>query len=151
MTLKKRGKHWYGDDHADIRMELSRYSDLNGYPIDDFADVRCKCGNDEFYFRSDEDEGVAIRHCTKCGLEHLMGHSADFAKKAETWQHECHCGGNVFQITAGIHRYRNQDDSLSNDVRWLYLGCRCSKCGLVGCYADWKNEYNGYETLLAMM
>ncbi len=52
----------------------------------------------------------------------------------------------------GEHWYGdNQDDSLSADVRWLYLDCRCVKCSLVGCYADWKNEYNGYEQLLAMM
>lgn len=52
-------------------------------------------------------------------------------------------------IPGEIHRYRNEDESLSDDVRWLYLGCR--SCGLVGCYADWKNEFNGYEKLLAMM
>ncbi len=151
MTLKRRGKHWYGDGHADIRVDLFRYSDLNGYPIDDFADVRCECGHDEFHLFTDEEAGVAVRRCTKCRVEHMMGDSAEFAEDAEIGQHQCLCEGYVFQISAGIHRYRNQDDSLSNDVRWLYIGCRCPSCGLVGCYADWKNEFNGYDKLLAML
>jgi hypothetical protein len=81
----------------------------------------------------------------------MMGDSADYADDAEVGQHTCVCEGEVFQITAGVHRYRDEDDSLSPDVRWLYLGCRCVECGLVDCFADWKNEYNGYEQLLAMM
>ncbi len=151
MTLKQRGGYWYGDDLADLREELARYSDLNGYPIDNFTDAQCKCGNDSFYFLTDEDEGVAVRRCSTCDGEHMMGDSADYADDAEVGQHTCVCEGEIFQITAGVHRYRNQDDSLSLDVRWLYLGCRCVECGLVGCFADWKNEYNGYEQLLAMI
>lgn len=151
MTLEKRGKYWFGDNHEDIRTELFRYSHLNGYPIDDFADVRCQCGHDEFYFFTDDDEGVAFRQCAKCNQEHFMGDSAEFAEDAETGQHDCLCEGNIFQITAGVHRYRNQDDSRPNDVRWLYLGCRCIQCGIVGCFADWKNQFNSYEALLAMM
>jgi hypothetical protein len=33
-------------------------------------------------------------------------------------------------------------------VRWFYLGCRCVACGVLGCYGDWKNEFNGYQQLL---
>ena len=151
MALKKRGEYWYGEGHADIRAELAQYSEQNGYPIDDFADLRCRCGSDEFYLLTDEMQGVAIRRCDKCSDEHFIGDSADFAEEAEVAQRECVCAEGVFQITAGLHRYRNEDDSLSNDVRWLYLGCRCPSCGVVGCYADWKNEYNGYQELLARM
>lgn len=151
MSLTKRGKYWYGDDHTDIRSELARYSGLNGYPIDDFVDIQCNCGNAGFRFLTDDAAGVAIRRCGKCMIEHLMGDSADFVDEAEVSRHECLCGQDLFQISVGVHRYRNQDASLSNDVRWLYLGCRCPSCGLVGCYADWKNEYLDYRELLTMM
>jgi hypothetical protein len=143
MGLKKRGKYWYGEDVADLRTELARYAARNEYPIDNFSDVRCTCGSDTFYFLTDEAAGVAVRICETCDHEHLMGDSADFADEADVAQHVCVCGEDVFQLVAGVHRYRNQDDSLSDDVRWLY--------GLVGCYADWKDEYNGYEQLLAAM
>jgi hypothetical protein len=36
----------------------------------------------------------------------------------------------------------------SKDVRWFYLGCECAKCNDSGVYADWKNEYIGFEELL---
>ncbi|WP_193378329.1 hypothetical protein [Schlesneria paludicola] len=29
------------------------------------------------------------------------------------------------------------------------LGFRCTACGLTAVYGDWKNEYNGYQELLA--
>ena len=44
MTLKKRGKHRYGDAQADTREELTRYAALNGYPAHHFADAVCVCG-----------------------------------------------------------------------------------------------------------
>jgi hypothetical protein len=151
MALKKQGKYWYGDDHTDVRAELESYSRQNAYPIDNYVDVKCKCGKDRFYLLTDEDAGVAVRQCVNCGDEHLMGDSADYSDEAEVGQHECICEKDKFEIVAGIHRYRNDDNSLSDDVRWLYIGCRCPSCGLVGCYADWKNEFNDYAKLLELM
>ncbi len=151
MTLEKRGAYWHGDSHEDLRSELTRYSERSVYSIDNFVDVRCECGNDSFHLLTDEDAGVAIRQCTECGYQHMMGDSGDFADEAEVEQHVCVCEADIFQITAGVHRYRNQDATPSTDVRWLYIGCRCIQCGLVGCYADWKNEFNGYDKLMAMM
>jgi len=151
MALTKRRSNWYGDDHADLREELARYSAENEYPIDNFTNVKCKCGSDLFELYTDEDQGVAVRICTQCKNEHLMGDSADYVAEAEPEQHECKCRKDKFQLVVGVHRYRNSDDSLSDDVRWLYIGCRCPKCNLLGCYADWKNEFEGYRKLLRRM
>lgn len=150
MPLQKRGKHWFGNSHADIREELLRFSNLNGYRTDNFADIFCQCGNDTFYFFADENEGVAIRRCRirTCRDESMMG---DSVEDAESVQFGCLCGKKTFQITVGINRYRNLDNSMANDVRWIYFGCRCTTCGLIGCYADWKNEFEDYEKLLKMM
>lgn len=90
----------------------------------------------------DENQGVALRFCPLCEIEHPMGDSADYLEEADPVLAECTCGETTFEITVGVSLY---DDS--EDVRWLYLGCRCVNCGLLGCYADWKNEYNGYQTL----
>jgi hypothetical protein len=151
MTLTKRSNNWYGDDHADIRAEMTRYGEENEYPIDNFTNIKCKCGSDLFELVTDEDEGVAIRICTQCRKEHLMGDSADYLADADPSQHECNCRKTQFQLVVGVHRYRNDDDSLSDDVRWLYIGCRCPTCNLLGCYADWKNEFEGYRKLLRRM
>lgn len=151
VAITKRDEYWYGENHADIRTELTRYSELHHYPIDHFTNVRCECGADIFLFATDEQAGVAERFCPNCEHEHLMGDSSEYVEEAELSQHTCLCDGGQFQLVAGVHCYRESDDSPSNDVRWLYLGARCIACGLVGCFADWKNEYIGFENLLAGM
>jgi hypothetical protein len=65
-------------------------------------------------------------------------------EEAEPTECECPCGSSVFEITVGVALYRE-----SEDVRWLYVGCRCVECGLTACYGDWKSEYLDYRKLLA--
>jgi hypothetical protein len=143
MGLVKRGKYWYGDGQADIRPELLRYSKRNAYLIDHFADAVCTCGGRLFRLEMDDAAGAAVRRCVSCRKKHAIGDSADFLDEAELEKYECVCGEDVFEITVGVSLYEG-----SEDVRWLYLGCRCPACGLTGCYGDWKNESNGYQELL---
>lgn len=146
MALIKRGKHWYGDSQADISAELLRQSLLNEYPAEHFADAVCSCGGRGFRLNIDDNEGAAVRVCVSCGDEHPIGDSAEYLDDAELEECECPCGRNTFEITVGVSLYEG-----SEDVRWLYLGCRCSACGLIGCYGDWKNEYEGYQELLRLV
>ena len=143
MALRKRGKYRYGDGQADIRRELQRYSTENAYPTQHFADAVCHCGGKLFRLRLDDTQGAAVRTCAACGREHPVGDSAEYLEDAELEECACPCGGEEFEVTAGVSLYED-----SEDVRWLYLGCRCPKCGLVGCYGDWKNEFEGYQELL---
>ena len=144
MALKKRGKYYYGNTQADIRDEVVRYSKANDYQAQQFADAMCQCGGRLFRLDMDENEGAAVRRCVNCNASHAIGDSDDYLEGAELEECACTCGSNVFEITVGVSLY---DDS--EDVRWLYLGCRCPKCGLTGVYGDWKNEFNDYRQLLA--
>ena len=149
MALNKRGRFWYGDDQSDIRGEVLRYSTVNGsdgYPAHHFADAVCTCSNKQFRLLLDDNEGVAIRICTACGIEHPIGDSAEFMEEAELEECTCPCDGIQFEITAAVSLYPD-----SEDVRWLYLGCRCPACGLTAVYGDWKNEFNGYQALLSQI
>jgi hypothetical protein len=103
-----------------------------------------------FTFDVDDDEGVAGRVCVACGDQHVMADGEDYLEEAELERCQCVCGKEVFEITAGVALYRDAAE-LTDDVRWLYIGCRCAGCGLVGCYGDWKNEYIGYQSLLAKL
>jgi hypothetical protein len=144
MALQKRGKWWYGDSQADIRDEILRYSKRVTYLAHHYADAVCSCGGRLFVLRMDDTAGAAIRRCVTCHQEHPIGDSADYLVEAELQKYECVCTEDVFEITVGVSLY---DDS--EDVRWLYVGCRCPACGLTGVYGDWKNEYSGYQELLA--
>lgn len=143
MALTQRGKFQYGDVQGDIRDELTRYSGLNGYPATHFADAVCQCGSHTFRLLLDDPAGAAVRECSLCRKQHPIGDSADYLADATLEECECPCGSGVFEITAGVALYADTED-----VRWLYLGCRCQKCSLTACYGDWKNEFDGYLKLL---
>src|SRR3954447_6630790 len=129
MALRKRGKWWYGDSQADIRDELTRVGKLNEYVPSQFADARCGCGSRTFRLRLDENEGAAVRVCTKCEKEHPIGDSDEYLDGADLEECGCACGEEAFEITVGVSLYDGSDD-----VRWLYVGCRCPACGVTACY-----------------
>jgi hypothetical protein len=144
MALKERGKYRYGDSQADIRNEVLRYSEENDYVAEHFADAVCKCGSKLFHLELDDNAGAAIRICVGCKTQHPIGDSEEFLEEAELNECGCPCGQEEFEITVGVSLYEG-----SEDVKWLYVGCRCPKCGLTAVYGDWKNEYIGYRELLA--
>lgn len=142
-VLNQRGKYWYGDSQADIRGEVLRYSKRNGYSAQYFADAICSCGNREFQLSLDDNEDAAIRRCSKCGIQHAIGDSGDYLDDAKLEECGCPCGTDDLEITVGVSLYAN-----SEDVRWLYLGCRRPQCGLTAVYGDWKCEFVGDDFLL---
>lgn len=144
MATRKKGAHHYGDTQLDLREEIARYSAKNGYPVAHFADAVCPCGGTRFGLSLDENEGAAVRRCAGCKAEHPIGDSAEFLDGAELEECACPCGTEEFEITVGVALYED-----SEDVRWLYVGCRCPACGLVAVYGDWKNEFEDYRALLA--
>jgi hypothetical protein len=144
MALRKRGKWWYGDSQADIRDEILRYSKGVTHHAHHFADAVCKCGRRVFRLFVDNTQGVAVRTCVACETEHPIGDSDEFMDEAELDDCACPCGSEEFEITVGVSLY---DDS--EDVRWLYVGCRCPACSLTAVYGDWKNEFIGYRELLS--
>lgn len=144
MALRRVNDQSFGETQLDIREELVRYSRLNGYEAAKFADCVCQCGNGLFGLLIDDNAGVAARICHKCESDHGIGDADDYIDEAEPWQCTCLCGAEQFEITIGVALYDGTED-----VRWLYVGCRCPECQLTGCYGDWKNEFIGYQSLLA--
>jgi hypothetical protein len=144
MGLRKRGEYWYSDTQVDIRHELTRFGKLNEYIPTQFTDARCHCGGTTFHLRMDEDEGAAARVCTSCGDDHAIGDSDVYLDGAELREHGCACCEEAFEITVGVSLFEGSDD-----VRWLYIGCRCPVCGLTECCGDWKIEFIDYRKLLA--
>jgi hypothetical protein len=144
MALTKKGKYWYGTTPEDTKAEVLRFSNLNGYPADRFSESVCTCGSHCFKLESDEEAGAAKRTCAACGSTHFMGDSAEYASDANLENHECACGNEEFRLMSGVALYDE-----SNDVRWFYIGCLCTKCNLVGVFADWKCEAGDAEAFLA--
>jgi hypothetical protein len=142
----RRGNHSCAEQADDIREVVAAYSRQNGYAAEHFANATCACGGTAFELVLDDDEGAAVRTCSSCGCEHPIGDSEEYLEDAELEECECPCGAATFEITVGVSLYPD-----SEDVRWLYLGCRCPSCGLTAVYGDWKNEFIGYRGLLALV
>ena len=96
MALTKMGEFWYGTTSGDTQAELRSYSVANRYEAVRFASSKCDCGCRTFALQTDEEAGVAIRTCTDCGQEHLMGDSAEYVEEAAPEAHECVCGKRPF-------------------------------------------------------
>jgi hypothetical protein len=146
MGLQRRGAHSYADSQSDLREELLDYSVRNSYPAAHFADAACGCGGRLFRLLVDDTVGAALRRCAACGAEHPIGDSGEYLDEASLDECECPCGNDSFEVTVGVALYRDSDA-----VRWIYLGCRCPRCSLAACYADWKNEHDDYRELLRLV
>jgi hypothetical protein len=138
MVLRPAGDFAYGDEPSDIHDYLREFS-RDIYAIDHSRNLVCTCSNTTFLLYTDEDQGVAVRECTACENVHPIGDSDEYLEEAEPEQNICLCEKEVFQLVIGVALYRE-----SSDIKWLYVGARCIACGLVGCYGEWKNEYNDY-------
>lgn len=145
MASVKKGKYWYGESIDDVKEQVRTFSKGNGYPASKFSESICECGGKEFHLESDEEEGVARRSCVICSKAMFMGgDGAIFACRASLEEHLCVCDSSVFQLLSGVSLYPQ-----SNDVRWYYIGCRCSGCGLVGVFAEWKCDSGDADEFLS--
>lgn len=144
MALTKKGEFWYGTTSGDTQAELRNYSVDNRHEAVRFATSKCDCGCRSFALQTDEEAGVAIRICSECGQEHLMGNSADHIESAAPEGHQCVCENEVFELVSGVSVHEG-----THNVRWYYIACHCVECNLVGVFADWPCEAGDAAAFLA--
>ncbi len=130
--------HEFGATPEDIRGFIARLqASYGGNEIDEFRAARCACGSDAFYFCYNPDGGAAQRLCPACDGSHLMCDSADYWEPEEATDWDCReCRGGVCNLGVGF--------ALSADrefIRWLYIGQRCVRCGLLDVCTSWKIMY----------
>jgi len=132
MTIDTSGKWWVGSEPTDIAEYLEGYASA-GYEVHDFRLARCKCGSISFLLDADDDEGVARRTCTACETKHFVCDSEEFWDEAQPERWVCGCSSEAANIGVGFSIYPKR-----GGIRWLYIGTRCSACGVLGCFAGWK-------------
>ena len=101
------------------------------------------CGKAVFALIHAGDAGGAMRICVACKREHLIGDSGEYWDDAEAAECACPCGNETFEVAAGFAFYAD-----SKDVRWIYIGLRCTRCEQSGVYVDWKIDYSPSHQLL---
>jgi hypothetical protein len=143
MAIDTSGKWWKGANFADLA-EYVRLLTADGYPAERVIQSICACGNPTFHLLADQDAGCAQRICTACRQVVFIGDSAEYWADAEPKEVSCPCKQRVFEIGVGFS-FREQ-----GEVKWITVGQRCSKCGILASYVDWKIDYSPSTHLLSM-
>ncbi|MDE5577788.1 MAG: hypothetical protein K2J11_10415 [Oscillospiraceae bacterium] len=133
--IDKSKKYWTGDSADDISEYLRLYSE------DDNIDVKpviChSCGNDSFELRVDQNEDVIQVKCTNCGTKKILLDCDEFWEDARPRLRKCPICKSCksYNVSVGFTRREN------GSVKWVYIGNRCTNCGTLGSYLDWKIDY----------
>jgi len=107
--------------------------------------ARCSCGSDTFYLDADDSQGVAKRTCSRCSREHFICDSEKFWAGASPERCKCiECDSDEMNVGVGFSLYEDSQGG----IRWLYVGVRCTRCGILGCFAGWKIAEVGSEHLM---
>jgi len=147
MTIDTSGEWWVGTAADDIREYLRAY-EAEGYPVHETRMCRCGCGSDEFAVEADQDEGCAMRICVRCAAAHPICDSAEYWDEAEPERWECtECGSTTCNVGVGFSLYEPEEGN-KPDVRWISVGLRCTGCGTLGSFVDWKVGYGPSYQLL---
>ena len=146
MPIDTSGKRWKGQDFDDLAEYIRVYTE-EGYPAERVAQSVCACGQTAFQLWVDEDEGCARRRCVACGAEAFIGDSEEYWEEAEPKKVRCQCRHDVFEIAVGFSLREDEDD----EVKWITVGERCVKCGVLGSAVDWKIDYSSSAQLLAQV
>lgn len=129
-----------GASQQDIAEYLKKYS-ADGYPVDIVRPVICPdCGGNICQVSLDADSSVVQVRCDQCVHTRFLLDSEGYWDEAEPQEAVCpDCGGKQYNLAVGM-AYRDEDS-----VKWVYIGCRCVKCCELGCFADWKVEFDREE------
>ena len=133
--IDKTKKYWTGDSADDISEWLRLYAEDSSL---DVKPVLChSCGDDCFELRVDQTESVIAVKCVKCGTKKILLDCEDFWEDAKPKLRKCPVCKTCKSFNARVGFSRRENGS----VKWVYIGNRCTNCGTLGSYLDWKIDY----------
>jgi hypothetical protein len=140
MAIDDSGEWWVGSEAADIAEYLTAYTCAEGaYPVKACRLIQCPCGS--LRFRVARAAEVTRRVCPACRrtkfICRLKGDWEEAEAEEGVESYTCvSCGSKHANIAVGFAGY-DQNPGL-DAVKWFYVGLRCAKCGVLGCFNDGK-------------
>ena len=133
-------KYWTGDSPADIDEWLVEYTENPDLKV---RPVICRlCGSDVFRIRCDQDEGAMQVICGSCGAKKILLDGEEIWEDCSPRARRCRvCKENLNNVRVGFDYREN------GDVKWVYIGNRCTSCGTLGSYVDWSIDYGPTDEL----
>jgi ribosomal protein S27AE len=143
-VIDRSGEWWTGEGFDDLA-EYLRVVTAEGYPADRVLQSVCSCGGTTHCLDADPVESVAQRTCVACGTSAFIVDSDEHWSEARAERWHCACGNDTAELGVAF--------SLRSDgeVRWITVGQRCSRCGLLDVVVDWKIDYGPSTHLLAQV
>ena len=139
--IDKGKRYWTGDSPEDIGEYLRLYAGEEGLEV---KPVVCRgCGGDAFEVRADTTESVFRVKCVACGAERYLLDCEEYREDARLRLQKCQVckTGRTFHVRVGLRRREE------GSVRWVYIGERCTSCGTLGSFDDWKIDYEPTDEL----
>ena len=132
--IDKSKEFWTGNSANDINQYLREYTEQRNIEI---KPVVCQdCKNDVFALKVDQDEGAVEVKCVQCGRKKLLLDSAEIWEDCEPIGGKCPvCNCKNYNVRVGLLR-RN-----TGEIKHVFIGNRCTKCGTLGSYVDWDINY----------
>ena len=133
--------YWTGDSAEDISEYLRLYSENEN--IDVNAVVCHSCGSDSFELKVDQNENAIQVKCAQCATKKILLDCEEVWDEANPKLRKCSIGkkSKAYNVRVGFVRREN------GSVKWVYIGNRCTKCGTLGSYLDWKVNYEPTEEM----
>ncbi len=133
--IDKSRYYWYGDCADDIDEFLREYTEV---PDIDIKPVTChSCGSEAFSMRIDSNEDAIQIKCPTCGAKKILLDCQEIWADAKPRLRKCvECKtSKEHNVKVGFLRREN------GDVNWVYIGSRCTNCGVLASYLDWPIRY----------
>jgi hypothetical protein len=91
----------------------------------------------------------AQRVCVNCGAESFICDSERYWDEGKSDECGCPCGEDEFELAVGFSHVDaiTEEGKTFRTIKWITVGARCVKCGILGVYADWKIDYDPCDHL----
>ena len=141
MAIDDAGEWWKGENFQDLSEYMYLLTEGN-YKASKVLSCACNnCNNSIFKLNADKNEGCAERICIECNTASFICDSEEVWEDAEPKFVMCPCQNNTFELGIAFALREN------SDIRWVYIGQRCSSCGILACCIDWKIGYGDTQHL----
>ena len=144
MAIDTSGQWWRGKTFSDLA-EYIRTLTSEGYPATSVRQSICRCGSTTFRLLFDADEGCARRQCTRCSELAFIGDSAELWDSASPTAATCPCGSTDLELGIGF------SERPDGEIRWITVGQRCTRCGVLAAFVDWGVDYAPTSHLRALV
>ncbi len=133
--IDKTKTYWHGDCADDIDEYLKEYTEALDI---DIKSVIChSCGCETLVLHIDFDEEAIQVKCPKCGEKKILLDCQEVWEDAKPRLLKCPIckTSKEHNLKVGFIRRKN------GNVKWVYIGTRCTNCGVLASCLDWKISY----------